>query len=630
MRRRGKGGRAVFAAVIAAVCWCSASPAWAIKILYYNLLNYPGTTAAERDPNYRLILADIQPDLVVAGEIQNTAGASAFRDNVLNAVNPGTWLLDQQFPNAGDTHEALFMRFSMIIPTGTGADRATVVNTSPRVTPRWKLKPAGYNAAGNWFYVYGAHLKAGNTQSDADSRTAAATLIRANANNFPANTAFLLAGDMNLYTSTEGAYGQFTGSQADNDGRTWDPLNPLLGVQNWSDNFTYRFMHTQSPRTVNPPGQSGGTTGGLDDRFDFIFLSMVMNGQGGFQYVPGSYRTYGQDGNRFNQAVNNPLPNGDVSNQLADALWMCSDHLPVLLSFTTPSRGSASPLSQDFGTVITGALPSRTLNVSNTAPTPGQTLSYQYSSPPPGTFYGPSGQQSVAAGMVKEDALYMDTSVVGFFEQPSAVVLNTNSLETPTITVSCSGLVVDHAVPSTEFDTQVLTGQIDFGPHPPGGFTDQTTEVYNVGYSFLQARLSVNFASFTGPAAGRFSVTTPLPVEADEEPAVVTVHFNDAGAGPGTYTATMELLTSDQTDLEGALDLETLTYQVTATVVVPQVKGDFNGNGVVDCADVPPMIAVLLNPGAATPEQRDIADMNSDTRNDGKDIQPFENVLQCP
>ena len=54
---------------VAALLVIAATPAHAIRVLNWNLLNYPGTSAAARDTNYRKIILNIRPDLIVTEEM---------------------------------------------------------------------------------------------------------------------------------------------------------------------------------------------------------------------------------------------------------------------------------------------------------------------------------------------------------------------------------------------------------------------------------------------------------------------------------------------------------------------------------------------------------------------------------
>ena len=103
-------------------------------------------------------------------------------------------------------------------------------------------------------------------------------------------------------------------------------------MASWHNNSSYANIHTQSTRSATG-GFAGGAYGGMDDRFDIIFTSNdVISGSSGIQYISGSYVADGQDGNHFNQAINSGT-NNQVSQEIADALFYMSDHLPVSLSF---------------------------------------------------------------------------------------------------------------------------------------------------------------------------------------------------------------------------------------------------------------------------------------------------------
>lgn len=65
--------------------------------------------------------------------------------------------------------------------------------------------------------------------------------------------------------------------------------------------------------------------GGLDDRFDLILVSEALAPR----VIPGSYRSFGNDGvPRLNASIDEP-PNTLVSASMAAALKCASDHLPL-------------------------------------------------------------------------------------------------------------------------------------------------------------------------------------------------------------------------------------------------------------------------------------------------------------
>ena len=168
--------------------------------------------------------------------------------------------------------------------------------------------------------VYSLHLKAG--QSDTQRRLDEATVLRNHLNSLPSGSRFIVAGDFNIYRSTEPAFQKLIGSEANNNGRCEDPLN---SIGSWNNNFSFRFIHTQSTRTRS---FGGGATGGLDDRFDMILTSSSMSGS----ILTSTYTSYGNDGNHFNDSINR-MPNTAVPDSVANALHYAADHLPVYSDF---------------------------------------------------------------------------------------------------------------------------------------------------------------------------------------------------------------------------------------------------------------------------------------------------------
>src|SRR5207302_10994091 len=125
-----------------------------------------------------------------------------------------------------------------------------------------------------------------------------------------------------------------------------------------------------SPRTAQ---FGGGSTGGLDDRFDFILESYNLADGQGLDLLPSTYQAYGQDGHHLNLAVNAAPTNAAVGQTIADALMNASDHLPVVVDAQVPAILQAAA-SLDFGTMLVGTAASRDLTVANLATAPGDAL----------------------------------------------------------------------------------------------------------------------------------------------------------------------------------------------------------------------------------------------------------------
>ncbi len=104
----------------------------------------------------------------------------------------------------------------------------------------------------------------------------------------------------------------------------------------WHANVTYENIHTQSTRSSTNSGCCGGSTGGLDDRFDFLLINNnLKNGLEGAQYVAGSYKAIGNDGNHFNKSIIESPTNSSVPAAVNTALFNMSDHLPVVMKVYT-------------------------------------------------------------------------------------------------------------------------------------------------------------------------------------------------------------------------------------------------------------------------------------------------------
>jgi hypothetical protein len=294
-----------------------------ITLLDWNLLNY----SSGRETDYRNVLNAVLPDIVIAQEVSGGTGANNFLTVLNGPGGPGGFSL-ATFVDDPDTDQALYFKTSKFTQSGHVS-----LNTTPRTTDRWKLLITGLPTPANDLYIYSMHLKAGNSSPEADERTAAATIIRADGNSLPAGANIIYAGDFNVYTSAEGAYTQLTGSQVDNDGRCFDPIGTPGG---WHSNPAYACIHTQSPHLDNAGAPSGATNGGLDDRFDFMLLSNALIDNIGMTYKVGSYKAYGNDCNHYNKDINDSptIPEGST---IANSLHAASDHLPVVMQLLLPN-----------------------------------------------------------------------------------------------------------------------------------------------------------------------------------------------------------------------------------------------------------------------------------------------------
>ena len=554
MKARGRS-LAFGAALLAAQLALGAGPAHALRVVTWNLLQYPDYNLAGRQPSFRTVMANINADVLIAQELLSQAGVDSFQTNVLNVVEPGQWT------NSG--YAAL--QTSPVPEGGTIFWKPAKVNVSfvsqlvtggPRNVLFGRVTPVGYTNLAGTFRVYSVHFKAGGpSTTDSTTRRLEATSLRNQLNNVPANTNFLVGGDTNLYGAYEGAYIRLTESQSDNDGRGFDLLS-MPG--DWHTIPSYAAYYSQCPcNTGCPAGISGG---GLDDRFDlFLGSATMVNGQG-VDMVSSGYFAYGNDGLHFNSDVNGGGFNNAVGLTIANALWTASDHLPVVCTVQLASRIQAASLV-DFGSAIQGSTASKTLTVTNSAPAPADNLDYSFSAP--AGFTVPSGSFSAAAGAGNDHTLGISTASTGV--KSGTLTVTTDAPDSLSKPVQLSGKVVTHAVSSLDPTAIVTEDSLDFGAHDLGAFSDHARLVYNFGYNSLQAALAVNGASFTGDA--RFSITGGF------TPSLVTdmgqsysIHFDDSGATGGTtYTGTLTFTSADE-PIPGSSARADLVVHLKATV----------------------------------------------------------------
>jgi hypothetical protein len=242
-------------------------------------------------------------------------GVNGFLVRVLNRVSSG--YAAGTFINGFDSDNALYYKTDLFTFISN-----TPIHTALKDINEFKLL---YNSTGDTLRIYSVHLKADNSSADSLKRAAEVDSLRKITDALPPNSNFIVTGDFNIYGSGELAFQKLLNQSQP--GYFIDPLN-LIGTWN---NGTFAPYHTQSTRT-RALGD-GGSTGGLDDRFDMILMSQAIINSGGITYVPNSYNEYGNDGNHYNDSINMP-PNAVVSQQVADALHYATDHLPVYAAFS--------------------------------------------------------------------------------------------------------------------------------------------------------------------------------------------------------------------------------------------------------------------------------------------------------
>lgn len=305
-----------------------------LRVMQYNLLNYGNNTGYcntsnnninDKNNYIKTILSAYYPDILTVCEMgRNATLPNDFVRNNLNINGINYWMTS---PGSNTTNSSLTncVFYNSLKLTLVGHH---VAQTNTREVDVYDFKFKNDETGRIVLTCVIAHLKAG-TGSDNEGKRKIMTenTMRYLENNYRESNV-LIMGDFNLYKSTEPAYQALTNKTTYPNSYFVDPVYPY-GVGDWNGNMSYQNYHTQS--THKNYDDDCHSSGGLDDRFDFILMSEnIYGGREGIRYINGSYNALGQDGRHFNKSVNYPT-NYSVSQEVADALFNNSDHLPVTM-----------------------------------------------------------------------------------------------------------------------------------------------------------------------------------------------------------------------------------------------------------------------------------------------------------
>ena len=299
-----------------------------IKTMFYNVLWFP-----ELNPNridlLQEVLQDYEPDIFMVCELQNQEGADAILNIGLNSDGNSNYSAAPYFENqsgGGDLQQALFYRNDMFVLENT-----EIINTPVRDINKYTLLLNTANQDTNpiRIYAYVTHLKSSQGGANQQLRLSMVEAFVNDTQQLEEDAYVLFAGDFNIYTSTEPAYLEIL-DQTNNIAMA-DPIN-TPGA--WNNNEDFTAVHTQSTRTSSS-GFGGGAGGGLDDRFDFIMVSQNMMTDSNLNYKVDSYKAYGNNGNCYNNDINDINCGGVYNQVIRDALYNMSDHLPVVMELET-------------------------------------------------------------------------------------------------------------------------------------------------------------------------------------------------------------------------------------------------------------------------------------------------------
>jgi hypothetical protein len=403
--------------------------------------------------------------------------------------------------------------------------------TQPRSTMRFKFKPVGYDDSAA-FYIYNSHYKASTGSDNADRRLIEATSIRANSDALGNGAHVLYVGDFNFYhsDSTEPAWGALT---AAGNGQAVDPINR---VGDWTNNSSFKDVHTQSPTTTSRYG--GQVAGGMDDRFDFQLSTAEVNSGEGFSIIgtpanPASltYHAFGNNGTTYNtdiDNVSNTYPFDGVTftasrtrSQLLTDLASVTDHIPVVADYRLPSKMSVQVASIP-STVSLGASVPISVSVTNSAPVTfsqfADELDYTINVTGSLSGGGFTDTNPAASGPHFHD-VFLDTSTPGLKTGMITVMATSDQASSPLFTMPVSFTVQanflaadfnqDGLVNSTDLNAWRMSFGTGSGALKSQGDADNDGDVDVADFNLWQRQVgqlpssSVTTASVPEPATGR-------------------------------------------------------------------------------------------------------------------------------
>lgn len=307
------------------------------KVMFYNLLNYPLQEPGSRIQHLDFVLNDYLPDIFMVCELNNVDGAVSIL-NIMQYINSdytmANFVLNTSDDTIGDQNDLqnlIYYDSSKFI-----LESQDEITSVFRDFNRYTLKLNTVEQITNPIYleIFVCHLKASSGVDNENLRLQMVNDLQSYLNNpinnFDNDSFIMLAGDFNVYSSSEPAFQELIDNT-----NTITFSDPVNRKGNWHTNLSYLDVFTQSTRTSS---SLGGATGGFDDRFDFIMTSENMLSNPELFYVTDSYQTYGNNNNPscFNQEINSTSCSGsEYSFGIRNALYNFSDHLPVTMQLQT-------------------------------------------------------------------------------------------------------------------------------------------------------------------------------------------------------------------------------------------------------------------------------------------------------
>jgi hypothetical protein len=519
-------------------------------------------------------------DVLFLQEVESAQTTVSAYCNIMNSLYPGAnYVFD---PNNGATTGGGVGTQGVVYNANAvqviGVKKIGTVSGSgiARQPMRYQIRPVGYGSAAD-MYVYNVHYKAGTDVEDPNNpvrRNIESQAIRADVtSSVPVGANIMYTGDFNVYGASEAAVQTLI---APGHGQAIDPINQ---VGEWHNNVAYIKAHTQSP--YNPAtatslgtGFVDGATGGMDDRFDFQWLSANALDGDGFAYIHNSYQAFGNNGTHTVTSMNQPINSASNTAQpkaILDALAATADHVPVVADYQLPAKRGVSiaPPTTPPRVIIDGAV-TLDVTVSNTAPVQyaigADVLNYSVTTS--GAVSGSASGTDAALGGANTHTVTLTTATAGNKSGTINVSSTSEAVANNNFASTVNYAVLEHARPSFDPAATFTDGVIDLGYVPIGSNPALRSRTFVIAnrtpnLAGFGAALDVDSVTSTGDAARLTTTAAPFTNLA----AGSSVSFSgtiDASVA-GNFAANHAFATSDE-NLPGATPRATLNLGMTARV----------------------------------------------------------------
>jgi len=328
-----------------------------LNIMAYNVLSYgddcQGSTTT-LNGYFKTIIQYTQPDVLSCEKIASFAVGSSLpvnlgddiRDSVLNTVFPGRYAYATTTNASGgdkmsllfyNTQKLTYVKTETLVAYVTDFDLYKLYYNDPNLSITHDT---------TFVYFVVNHTQSGSPSTTRDMQVGEEMQnLRAKFAYFPN---MINMGDFNTANSYEAGYQSIITSTDTLTAMTDPPFYPDRSEQypaQWENNAAAfsKFLTTTTRASATVPNNCG-TGGGAKGWYDHIFISRwLYNGTNYMQYVPNSYLTVGNDGNRIGVDINSttPVANTSASAAVINALYQFSDKYPVTVKILVKANRNA-------------------------------------------------------------------------------------------------------------------------------------------------------------------------------------------------------------------------------------------------------------------------------------------------